>query len=144
MEAQDNRGRRALHLAVIGGHQHTVEGLLEHIADIEAGDREGEMALHWAAVRGDSAVVEYLLNRGAEIEAGATTAAPTMQLLMDRDANIEARDANGWTALHRRPSSTAGAWCGHCWNGEPCWRRETEPDDGAGTGGSTALQRSLY
>lgn len=55
------------HLAVIGGHQYTVEALLERNADIEARTQEGETVLHWAAVRGDSGVVEYLLNRGAEI-----------------------------------------------------------------------------
>ncbi|KAG6837980.1 hypothetical protein H0H93_008374 [Arthromyces matolae] len=73
-------GLTALHAAASRGYLEIVKWLIEEcgaMPDLE--DREGETALHKAALNGHLSIVEYLLP--------------------DR-ADVHARDADGWTALH--------------------------------------------
>lgn len=61
-----------------------MEALLEHQADIEAPTVMGQTPLFWAAGRGQAVAVELLLSRGAQ---------------------VNSRDTNGDTPLHRYRSS---------------------------------------
>lgn len=79
VNAKDENGFTALHVAAFEGDVEMVTVLLEEEADIEAQTKEGLTALHWAAVEGKADVVKLLLEQGAD--AGA-------------------RDEDGWTALH--------------------------------------------
>ena len=56
VNAKDEDGRTALHLAAFNGHADIVEALLRHGADVNAKDKDGYTALHWAATLGHAEV----------------------------------------------------------------------------------------
>ncbi|KAG2146704.1 ankyrin repeat-containing domain protein [Suillus clintonianus] len=79
-DASSRTGLTVLHVAASRGYLDIVQWLVEDcgaIPDLE--DREGETALHKVALHGHLPIVTYLLP--------------------DR-ADVNARDADGWTALH--------------------------------------------
>eukprot|EP01059_Diplonema_ambulator_P004898 TRINITY_DN14620_c3_g1_i4.p1 TRINITY_DN14620_c3_g1~~TRINITY_DN14620_c3_g1_i4.p1 ORF type:complete len:308 (+),score=75.04 TRINITY_DN14620_c3_g1_i4:56-979(+) len=123
IEATNNEGSTALHLASIWGRVAVVELLLSHGANIEATDGIGATPLMAISVnyptmlkyRGDMsnqlAVVKVLLSHGASTEAtinhigtalaGAATVGwcPAVELLLSHGANIEAADDMGVNPL---------------------------------------------
>ncbi|KZT20806.1 ankyrin [Neolentinus lepideus HHB14362 ss-1] len=89
-DASSRTGLTALHAAASRGYLDIVKWLMEEcgaMADIE--DREGETALHKAALNGHLPIIKYLL---------------------PDKADVHARDADGWTALHNACSKVIPAY----------------------------------
>jgi len=71
LNAKDESGQTALHVAVLAGDVGTVRVLLKHGANIEARDSNGHTPLHYAASRGNEEIARVLLEHGAD--AGAVS-----------------------------------------------------------------------
>ena len=113
LDAVDNKGRTALHLAVISNDLETVKSLLERfVKNVDATDRYGKTPLHYAGEKGNLDVVQLLLDNGADVHA-RSTGAPTalhwaagkgnldvVQMLLNNGADVHARSTGGPTALH--------------------------------------------
>jgi ankyrin repeat protein len=84
VNAADERGMAALHLAAMNGHVSVVDALLPRIVDVNVrasnNSWKGMTALHMAAEKGHVDVVKLLLKRD--------------------DINVNIADACGMTALH--------------------------------------------
>ena len=78
LEAKDRYGWTPLHLAADRGHVEIVRLLCDHGADVEARNRWGRRPLHLAAYYGHISVVK--------------------ELIEERNAEINARDSDGWTS----------------------------------------------
>lgn len=98
------------------------EGHVDELASIldadplqlEARDKYGLTPLHWACDRGQTDAAALLLGRGADANAVETRLfkrvpllfaalsgkEALVQLLIQQDANVDAADYKGWTALH--------------------------------------------
>ncbi|MDN7245557.1 ankyrin repeat domain-containing protein [Planococcus shenhongbingii] len=109
----DDSGFTPLRWAVQEGQLDIVQLLLSHGADINAIDEEGQTPLYQAAADGNSELVEYLLDNGADIDLSGDGVTPliiascyfdsnqleTVKLLVERGADIHAKDNEGQTAL---------------------------------------------
>ncbi|KAF7794562.1 hypothetical protein EIP86_005697 [Pleurotus ostreatoroseus] len=87
-DASTRSGLTALHVSASRGYLDVVKWLVEEcgaIPDME--DKEGETALHKAALHGHLGVIKYLLPGRAD---------------------VQAQDADGWTALHNACSKVRG------------------------------------
>jgi len=107
-------GTTALHFAVCGhGDTSTAEMLLSAGADINALDGEGASSLYLACERGKTEFVRLLLIHGANpnIAKGRYRCYPlhaactglhydVVKLLLEHNADVDARNENGETALH--------------------------------------------
>ncbi|KAM0431394.1 hypothetical protein ACHAPT_005371 [Fusarium lateritium] len=114
LEARDRGGATAVHLAAIGGMDHTVKLLIKLGARYQVKDREGLAPLHWAASIGHTATVEVLLQQ-ERLDLDATDLAgftalhkaaengrvEIVKLLIDSGADVEASGDGQDTALHR-------------------------------------------
>jgi tetratricopeptide (TPR) repeat protein len=96
IEAKDDQGRTALHVAAHRGRIEEVKLLLDKGANIEARDNDGNTPLICAAEAGG--IIRFG-KQGADIE--KYPAADVINLLLDRGAKIEAKSNWGQTALHR-------------------------------------------
>ena len=67
INARNNKGSTALHIAVHYGHREIVEALVNAGADINAKGRYGMTALHWAADNGSEDIVKALVRAGADV-----------------------------------------------------------------------------
>ena len=81
LEVKDFHGWTLLHFAAMRGHVEIVRLLCDRGADVEARDRWGGRPLHIAAMNGHISVVK--------------------ELIEDRNAEINARMIDGWTALRK-------------------------------------------
>ncbi|KAL8859087.1 MAG: hypothetical protein Q9178_004350 [Gyalolechia marmorata] len=111
---QDQDRRTPLHEAARSGWVQLVKSLLQREAEVSLPDRWGCTPLHDAAVNGYDEIVELLLASGADILACDEDGAQplfracylgkeferTVTLLLDANADINARDAHGRTAIH--------------------------------------------
>ena len=86
VNAQDNFGQTPLHLVVVKGHKGVVESLLAKGVHVHPRDNAERTPLHYASGAGHV----YGLREGY---------LDIAQLLIDRDANINATDTWGWTPL---------------------------------------------
>ncbi|KAE8415238.1 ankyrin repeat-containing domain protein [Aspergillus pseudocaelatus] len=108
----DSFGHAALHWAVMGGQNWTVEVLLQGGLDVNVIDTEMRSALHYAASQGDAVLTHLLLSKGALTEirdiGGQTpllAAADKLSIaaikeLLDAGAFVNAMDAKSRNALH--------------------------------------------
>lgn len=100
------KGDDALIGAADGGHTETVKLLLDRGADIHAG---GDGALYHAVSGGRTDTAIFLLGRGIDmhgtgaaealIRAAQNGQTDMVKLLLDRGANIDAKDNHGYTAM---------------------------------------------
>lgn len=118
VEAEDEAGYPALHLAAMHGHVEVAQLLLAHGADVNAPDQHQTTPLQWAARFSSDKLVRLLLDAGAELELGADAVGyaalhystihyaagqgspETIRLLVERGANINIKDKYGRTPLH--------------------------------------------
>lgn len=126
IDAHDRRGNSPLHLAAGRGHIGIVVLLVQAGANLEMKNNDGMTPLHSAAHYGSEAAVLCLLNQGADLEANdprgrtplqvATDHGPdeaidlgdatnrrrerVVRLLLERGANDQVRDGEGFTMLH--------------------------------------------
>lgn len=111
---KDNEdGTTPLGWAVQEGHWDIIQLLLSYGADINAMDEHGQTSLYQAAADGNRELVEYLLDNGADIDLSGDGMTPliiascyfdsnqleTVKLLVERGADIHAKDNEGQTAL---------------------------------------------
>ena len=107
LEAQDRDGRTAFMFAAWGGQTETAALLLDRGANIEAQD-QGSLTAPFA-IRSGSTVWMFVTLGGltALMLAARGWHTETVALLLDHDADIEAKDNKEWTALMH------AAWGGH-------------------------------
>lgn len=77
-DTRDGDGLTALHHAIRGGHEDTVNALLLGGADIEVTDSRGRTALHFAVEQRQDDIVVLLIHKGADMH--ATVDRPTRRL----------------------------------------------------------------
>lgn len=120
-EVKDKKGKTILHLACQNGHLDVVNGLdglldPEQLSNIyELCDKEGNTLLHLACQYQRENVIRHLIdNKGANIDARNNSMgneAPIhiaaqfqskkiINVLLEKGAGLESRDANGCTPLH--------------------------------------------
>lgn len=77
-DTRDGDGLTALHHAIRGGHEDTVNELLLGGADIEVTDNRGRTLLHFAIEQKQEDIVVLLIHKGADMH--ATVARPIERL----------------------------------------------------------------
>ncbi len=110
-------GRTCLMTASYDGHLDICRLLIDKGAQVEAKDRFGCTPLHYAAINGNVEIVRLLCDRGADVEARTTAGewqpgyrslhyaadfghiSVVKELIEERNAEINARDNHGCTAL---------------------------------------------
>jgi len=112
INAKDNKGYTALHIAAKHGRMGALASLVDGGASIQNTTHRGETPLHIASIHGHGNVVQYLLERGATINArGYQRSTPLhdavwngnaamVSLLIQKGANVNAKDDLGRTSLH--------------------------------------------
>ncbi len=113
VDAADTKGRTALIAASFNGHFNCVQLLLDKGADPLATDEQGVTALHAAVLRGSTDIVNALLDEEPELRdfptkegrtplhyAAAKDQYDCVDCLVLKNANLNARDVYGKTALH--------------------------------------------
>lgn len=112
LEARDEYGRTALHVAAVQGHHSIVEILLDHGADIDARDNDGFSAVMCTAERSNRSMVDLLLNREANVNLrtnyGQTLLTMAIsagqenltRFLVAKGSKVHVWDANDLTPLH--------------------------------------------
>lgn len=112
LEAHDDLGQTALHLASNRGHVETARLLLDRGAAIEASDVTGWTPLHRASFRGSVKMVHLLSSRGAWVDARchkqetalhlavSWSQADTIMALIEQGADLDARNAHRHTPLN--------------------------------------------
>ncbi|KAE8443861.1 hypothetical protein EG329_001270 [Mollisiaceae sp. DMI_Dod_QoI] len=113
IESRDEKGRTPLYLAAYNGSRITVDLLLRYKANPNIADTDGRSPLHVAALDGWEPVVNLLLKRGADVNTiskqhrrtplhyAARSKNPSdgvVKRLLDADANLMQKDADGATA----------------------------------------------
>ncbi len=120
LDAQGDNGETALNAAILKGHVSVAGLLIDRGADLGARNRGGFTALHAAAYANAVEIAERLLGKGADVndqqnKAGGTALsvaseeghAGVVKVLIDRGADLEAGERNGYTPL------TRALWRGH-------------------------------
>jgi hypothetical protein len=99
LDARNERGQTALHIAARSGHEHVVAALLRaEAADPNTSDKIGATPLHSAAVYGHLSVVRLLLSQGADPAATDAKALTALEW-----AKREFAPAIVLAALHEAP-----------------------------------------
>ncbi|KAG6541623.1 hypothetical protein Mapa_017016 [Marchantia paleacea] len=112
IDATDDSGFTAMHVAVSMKRPELVQVLLEYKANLELHNKAGQTPLQLAAQSGEALITELLLAKGAKTEAtnqsGWTALhcatvkghCEVMKLLIEGQANIDAHIRDGRTAIH--------------------------------------------
>lgn len=86
VDAQDEDGRTALHMAAANAYISIAKTLLQAGANTEIKNGSGNTALHWACVSGSAPMVEMLLAHGANPAALNTAGQAPIDSALDNDA----------------------------------------------------------
>jgi hypothetical protein len=129
VEAKDGVYKRTcLHIASDNGHLAICRLLIDKGAQVEAKDRDGygRTPLHWAAWKGHVEIVRLLCDRGADAEARDIDGWKPLhfaafyghisvvnELIEERNAEINARDRGGETALRYARKTIAAYLIAH-------------------------------
>jgi ankyrin repeat protein len=107
VNARDEEGRTPLHIAAENGYINVVRLLVEKGADINARDNEGFTPLHlaldalveedYSEMSGSLPVYPFLFPLRDKTEKNI---AEVIRFLIERGADVNAQDKNGWTPLH--------------------------------------------
>ncbi|XP_030552469.1 protein VAPYRIN-LIKE-like [Rhodamnia argentea] len=98
----DSAGSTPLHLAAAGGHDEAVEYLVNHSTFARhAVDGDGKTASALAAENGRSRLLDSLWQRDVLLRVARVDDVHGMKSCLAEGADVDARDQNGWTALHR-------------------------------------------
>ena len=117
VNARDNIENTPMQVAASGGHTDVVSLLLEHGADVDSRGRDKWIPLHWACFSGTLKTGECLLDHGADINAreevgwtplylcalfanDSAEFAEFAQMLLERGAEVDARNKRDRTSLH--------------------------------------------
>ena len=113
IEAYDNDRNTALHHAIMHGHPDVVKFLLESGANANTPNRFLDTMIHSSVLLRDSSVLDLLCKHGVDIETRGEMTHETplifaaklgnevaLLYLIQKNANVNAQDANGNTALH--------------------------------------------
>lgn len=95
-------GLTALHLACANCNTPLIQLILENGADIEATDNDGETALHKVPCASDGLGIHMFSRDGSRKAERISSFGPeaAAQLLLEKGADINAKNHNGKTALH--------------------------------------------
>lgn len=112
LEAALPRGETPLIVAALEGQTQVVKFLIERGAAIQARNDRGFTALHAAAYRGHPPVAELLIANGINVNdaenrfkatplhlAAEDNRKDVVELLLDKGAELEAKEGNGYTPL---------------------------------------------
>lgn len=92
INAKNNDGRTALHVAAALGHLDIVKELIERGADIEAKNPLGRTALLLATINDQVQIIKELLKNGADIEAKDNNGYTAFLWASSPEGNIEIAD----------------------------------------------------
>ena len=108
----DAFGATPLHMAVLGGHKEMVELLISKGADVNAKSHNGKIPLQMAFEKDDPEIIDVFLKQGLQVsssinqynrtllhEAAIMGKIKTVNFLIDKGAQIDARDDTGKTPL---------------------------------------------
>ncbi|CAM6085493.1 unnamed protein product [Calypogeia fissa] len=111
-DVADERGKRAMHMAISMNRPELVQILLEYRVNLELQSKAGQTPLQQAAQAGEALITELLLANGAEIGAKNSSGwtslhfaavrghKEVMKLLIEHGADVDAAMNDGRTALH--------------------------------------------
>lgn len=94
-------GNTPLHIAAGNGDEHMVRLLLQKGAEKNIRNKYGKTAYDIAAENGHNRLFDALRLGDNLCAAARMGDVKTIQKLLDHGANVNGRDQNGWTALHR-------------------------------------------
>lgn len=86
VDAQDEDGRTALHMAAANAYTTIAQTLLQAGANTEIKNQSGNTALHWACVAGSAPMVELLLAQGANPAVLNAAGQPPIDGALDNEA----------------------------------------------------------
>lgn len=111
VDVKDKWGRTPLHCASSEGRDITMQFLIDHGADVNIKNGAGRTPLDCAMRNRDIWIMRLLLDHGAKVNASSAEGTPLhqasyygytdgMKLLLDYDANVNARDRHNKMPLH--------------------------------------------